>query len=163
LKLDPKTGQQVIDERLTDRARSEYERDLREFQNDQQQYRSRKSKYERDLQDYPAKLADWTQRDLTRRATLEANQTQVGQEILNKENALKELQESTKEGVAGNLKQTLSKLDSFETAVKISFAALEHLKSESKKPKPLCRPSTFDLIDFDWEVNRLQRNLRELR
>jgi hypothetical protein len=159
----PKLPRNTPNEKENERAKQNYDRDMRAYNNAWSRYESQAKQYERDKIVYSAQVQVWDQADTARRAPLQAELQRILPEIAAAENALNEKQNEIKQGVALDLKQNTSKHEQLKRSALLSSIAFENVTSNDLKSKRLLRPSNFNLIDFQSESTRLKKTLRELR
>jgi hypothetical protein len=155
---DSKTGKRTATGRketdASERANDRYESEMR-------QYHQKLSKYESDVQAYPARLAAWTKTDAIRRANLQASKKTTDEELSFKkpmqEDALADVKEKTATSKSLENEMRLTK-----ATIAIASTAKQQIDSKVPTTSSFIKPSYFQLLDFDSEVFRLERCLREM-
>jgi hypothetical protein len=143
---DPTTGKQTC-RRVLDPWATRFERDRTE-----RNFQVELNVYDRDLQ-------TWEFKDATRRDKLRAQMVQAENELGMAQKRLKALEQSLKD-LTSEFKAKLSEAKEMERSLQTCKIALEYIKSDQSKPKPIVRPSNFELLRFDVEVSRLAKNYR---
>ncbi len=159
-RVDPKTQvAKYVPPSACDESR--YRDELKAYDERAQKWRVRSANYQRDLLEYPTKIKIWEQQDAARRASLydQKQKTELG--MASTENAMKGMQDEIQKGVAKDLKDIVEQQKKLERLVEMSNVALRYITEKDTKAKRLIRPSSFPILDYEAECNRLKKSLSE--
>ena len=135
------------------RSKKEQERRIAE-----QKYQQNLVEYQRELATYPARLAEWNQRNEIRKKRLADAHLQAKENTVVLKKQEDELQQRVKdreeevEKANREIKSIRSKLQSFDS--------LLAQRKEGDRFKGIYRPSLFQSVDWSAEADRLLKELR---
>lgn len=133
----------------------------REYSEERRAYPSKLRKYQEDMRIYPARLNAWERKNAARLADLQANKQLVDDGYSNTHKEIEDSKSRIRDRIEQS-KATAKKIGIFHDDYLKASVAMEHTKLAAQKPKALARPSNFSLLDFESEVLRLERGLREV-
>jgi len=152
-KTDKDTGRRVVVDEPSETEKREYRRKMDKYRTEQRQY-------EADMQSFPARIADWQQKDQQRRTALRAQMQQVSADISSKDKEIKEAKNQIRLGTVAELKEAVSQQNGLSEKMLVSQFALTDVSDSADKAKSSIRPSRFSLIDYAQEESRLSKLLR---
>jgi hypothetical protein len=152
-RTDPDTKQRVYDVQANEIAERRYRMELAD-------YESALRIYERERDSYAARLEQWKQIDTARRAQLQEQKKIVDEALAAKEAEVEKAQAATMQQLE-LVKESAEAEKQLRRSLTIARIAYQYSNSASGSPKTLFRPSNFQLLNFNSEVTRLAKCLRE--
>jgi hypothetical protein len=154
---DPTTGERTTKREKIPLSSSE----KRKYESDWADYQKSLSRYELAVQSYPARVAEWRRADAIRRANLKERKKLIDEAISNKKSSIDDLEKKIKGNISSS-KALESDIRLSEEIIAIASSAKQREELGASVLASIARPSHFPLLNFESEVFRLEKCLRDI-